>query len=79
MTDTIGTRSEAKHVDAFGAQERHAGLIRFGGDPGPGEVLAQVRADLSQDVDHSAGGGVCSLWGVVGSCGCSGAELVDAG
>ena len=61
LTDTVFVRPKAQYVNAFGAEERHAGFVGFRGDPGPGEVLAQVRADFRQDVDHSAGGGVCSL------------------
>ena len=74
VTDAVLIGAEAQHVDAFSAQKRHAGLVGFRGDPGACEVLAQLCADLSQDVDHSAGGdggGVCSPGG--GTAGVSGA------
>ena len=77
MTDAVFIRTKAQHVNAFGAEERHAGFVGFRGDPCPGEVLAQVCADLRQDVDHSAGGGggggVCSAGGGVCSAGGGGA------
>ena len=53
--------AEAQHVDAFGAQKRHAGRVGLRGDSGPGEVLAQMRADLGQDVGHSPGGSMVRL------------------
>ena len=52
VTDTLVIRAEAQHVDPFGANERHAGFDRLGGDARPGEVLAQVRANLRRNVDH---------------------------
>src|SRR4051812_970579 len=48
-------RTEAQHVDLLGAQEGDTGLVGIGSDADTCEVLAQVRADLCQDVYHSSG------------------------
>src|SRR5690349_8142674 len=49
-------RTEPQHIDAFAAEEGHARFDGIGKDPCAGEVLAKVRADFRQNVDHSAAG-----------------------
>src|SRR6476646_2256647 len=63
VTHTVVVGAKAQQIDALAAQKRHTGFVGFCDDPGPGEVLAKVRADLRQDVDHSAGGGGAAVSG----------------
>ena len=53
VTDTVRRSGPKRNTSIrLGAKERHAGFDRLGGDARPGEVLAQVRANLRRNVDH---------------------------
>ena len=79
VNDAVIVGPEPQHVDGFGAEERHACGVGFSADPSQGEVLAQVSADLVEDVGHSAGGVGCSSGASACGAACSSARDGEVG